>query len=145
MLNYKTIENKEWSSIINQADFSTVAKPLTVHCPIQPPQSPDWVYVDRALTAKRFRVLRGLDGKHPDTPGIRQRHEMIYVQFALDEPAFLPDYHYSAISYADELVPAVQVDYFAWDLYYRFHYYCQRVNGSQSMGLGGHVHVAATA
>lgn len=133
MLSYSTINDLSWKRILQNKAYDLRSKPLTVHCPIQPPHSRDLVYVNRSLVAQRLRVLPGLDQKKPETYPIIRNQEMFVVQFALDEPAFLPDYNYSTLEYADDLAPIVRAEYYAWDLLYRFEYSCRRINDLQSL------------
>ena len=107
MLTYSSIDNLDWDRIIKTKAFDLRSKPLTVHCPIQPPHSRDLVYVNRALVTQRLRVLQGLDQSKPETYPQIHSEEMFVVQFALDEPAFVPDYNYSKLSYIDSLAPIV--------------------------------------
>ncbi len=133
MLNYPTIDNLDWDRITKTNAYDLRSKPLTVHCPIQPPHSRDLVYVNRSLVTQRLRVLEGLDQSKPETYPIIRNEEMFAVQFALDEPSFVPDYNYSKLSYLDSLAPIVQGEYFAWDLYYKFQYSCRRISESQNL------------
>lgn len=133
MLSYDSIESLSWDSISKAPPFEVRSRPITVHCPIQPPHSRDLVYVDRALVASRRRVLPGLDQTSDQTHQQLLEHETIVIQFAFDEPAFIPDSNYSKLQFTEKVAPIIKADYFAWDLLYTLHYSCSRLSDTQSL------------
>ena len=47
-MTYRDIQNQPWSQILAEAEWKW-PPPVTVHLPIQPAHSPDFVHVDSAL------------------------------------------------------------------------------------------------
>lgn len=89
---YKTINNRGWADILYQNHVGP-QPPISVHVPIQPVHSPDFVHVDRALNAVRRTVAQNADGQnHEAVLGLRKM-ECLIVHFAWDtlcEIEYLP-------------------------------------------------------
>lgn len=123
MLTYPEISQTTWDDLLAH-DWGGYTPPLTVHLPIQPVHSPDFVHVDCALNAMRRRVYPRVSSREPERIREIQKLPTFIVQFALDDPPFVPDLHRTRLSLAEGRFPVAQAEYFAWDLLYRFEYAC---------------------
>ncbi len=125
---YAEVAAKPWAQVLaeNSVDWTP---PITVHLPIQPLHSPDFVRVDRALNVMRTPVLAG-QSVHDLRPA--RAVEDLVVQFALDDPPAVPDWHYSTLTLAEGRYPVVHGEYYVHedDLRYTFDYACPPVEGT---------------
>jgi hypothetical protein len=129
---YATINQLSWNEIL--ADRGPeLAPPLTVHLPIQPAHSPDLVHVDCALNASRRIVVPGLSTKNVQACQAAQEMETFVVQFAIDDPPFVPDYRRSKLALADNRHPLAHADYFLADMLYQFDYHCTAIDAEQNV------------
>ncbi|MDD2486176.1 MAG: hypothetical protein PHO05_06475 [bacterium] len=120
---YSSINRKSWNRILADNE-NKWPSPLTVHLPIQPVYSPDFIHVDSALNVCRRRVYPSLSvHERHDWERISQTETML-IQFALDIPPFIPDFRCSQMMLAEGRYPIVQTDYFARNILYRFEYFC---------------------
>ncbi|MHB9132413.1 MAG: hypothetical protein ACYDBB_15190 [Armatimonadota bacterium] len=129
---YTTVQQKSWLQILAE-DGYTWQPPVTVHLPIQPVHSPDLVHVDCALNVCRRRILPGLSVTEKSEAA--ENRETCIVQFAFDDPPFVPDYRHGKMSLADGRYPLAHAEYFSsgHDLHYAFDYFCTRVDDQQSL------------
>lgn len=128
---YATINRDSWAAILADRGEGYVP-PLTVHLPIQPVHSPDFIHVDAALNVCRKRVYPKLSFS-PEVHKASQSHETFLVQFALDNPPIVPDMHASRLSLAEEKFPLAHASYFASGLLYEFEYFCRALDERQSL------------
>lgn len=130
---YNTINTLRWDEILRH-DGRAWQAPLTVHMPLHPAHSPDWMMVDAALNVSRFRVLPDQStGMSAEAVASRQNLESVMVQFALDDPPFVPDFRCTGIDLEGGRLPIVQAWYFAADIKYAFTYYCRPLDDRQSL------------
>ncbi|MBN1341581.1 MAG: hypothetical protein JXQ73_02825 [Phycisphaerae bacterium] len=131
-ITYANINEKSWNQILADNAFQW-RPPYTVHLPIQPAHSPDFVHVDAALNVCRRRVLPNVVLHDRESYARARRQETFIVQFALDDPPFIPDFHCSRLALAEGKYPVVTADYFAYDLFYQIEYACCPVDDGQSL------------
>ncbi len=128
---YCGMESKKWAEItaLNERRYSA---PFSVHLPLHPPRSKTFVYIDCAANAYTLPVLPDIQ---TGAPGLKERLagvETMIVQFAFDNPAFVPDFRLSRIELAEGRHPLVKLSYYAWNLLYQIEYLCSRVDENQN-------------
>ncbi|MCC6579222.1 MAG: hypothetical protein IT440_02185 [Phycisphaeraceae bacterium] len=138
---YSVINGKTWQRLLRENTFD-YQPPLTVHLPIQPIHCPDWIHVDPGLTVCRRRVYPNMSSNDVESCNNVRKKDTLLVQFALDDPPFVPDFHFGKVSLEDGYNPVATVEYFAWDIRYRFRYYCVPVGKSRQCILWIHGMVA---
>lgn len=126
------IQSKTWDRILRENGYAW-QPPLTVHLPIQPAYSPDFVHVDCALNACRRRMFPGMRTRDPESDRRRAECNVLTIQFALDNPPFIPDFRQTKMRLLENRLPVVHADYFAWNLFYEFEYFCHRLDDRQSL------------
>lgn len=109
---YATINRDSWATILADRGESYVP-PVTVHLPIQPVHSRDFIHVDAALNVCRRRVLPKLSTSDGAGRKAAQEMETFVVQFALDDPPIVPDMRASRLSLAEGKYPLAHASYFA--------------------------------
>ncbi|MDD3926039.1 MAG: hypothetical protein PHT33_05220 [bacterium] len=129
---YKEAELISWNRLSSD-DLGGYQPPLTVHMPIQPLHSPDFVFVDCALNVSRRKVLPELSVFDIESRAAVKAMECMFLQFAFDNPPFVPDLRRSQMSLAEGKYPVVQAQYYAWDTLYSLEYFCNRVDDVQSL------------
>jgi hypothetical protein len=127
---YATINAQSWETIVAD-DRRRYSPPLSVHVPIQPVHSRDWIHVDCALNVCRRRVFPA----PVDSPSLRaaQEHETFIVQFALGEPPLIPAASLSRLSLAEGKYPLTRAEYRLGDLLYEFEYFCCPIDQRQNL------------
>lgn len=120
---YRDMPGKTWTGILGETEFEWVP-PRTVHLPIQPVHSPDFIHVDCSLNVCRRRMLPGLSVTDPhwQTKAWQQLETML-VEMLPANPAFAPQGQACRFSLAEGRYPVVTAEYFA-DVLYRFEYFC---------------------
>ena len=94
---YKNINAKSWDQILAE-DTLKWKPPYTVHLAVQPVHSPDYIHIDCALNAILRRVFRNVTmADYRKTAN----QETFIVQFAFDDPPFVPDFKKGKLSLAD--------------------------------------------
>ena len=129
---YANINAKSWDQILSENTFQW-RPPYTVHLPIQPVHSPDFIHIDAGLNVSRRRVTENVSLLDKDSYPAARRQETFIVQFAFDNPPFVPDFRQSALSLAENKYPVVIADYFAWDIDYQIEYSCSAIDNEQSL------------
>ena len=126
---YTNTNAKSWDQIL--AEDTLKWKPsYTVHLPIQPVHSPDYIHIDCALNAIHRRVFQNISfADYKKTAN----QETFIVQFAFDDPPFVPDFNMSKLSLANNRYPVVTGEYLALGMLYRIEYSCSAVDESQSL------------
>lgn len=129
---YATIDRLSWDELL--ADRGPQhTPPLTVHLPIQPVHSPDFVHVDCALNASRRRVVPGLSTSDKKSCQAAREMETFVIQFAAGDPPWIFDFRRAALSQAEGRYPVAHAEYFAADLRYEFDYSCAAIDPGQSL------------
>lgn len=129
---YATINRESWASILadNPAQY---APPLTVHLPIQPVHSPDFIHVDSALNVCRRRMIPKLSTSDPASWKAVRSLETFVVQFAVDDPPLVPDFRATQLSLAEGKYPLAHASYVLCDFLYEFDYFCCPLDERQSL------------
>ena len=130
---YNRVNEKTWADILSDNGFQWTP-PITVHLPIQPIHSPDFVHVDSALGVCRRRVLSRMSV----TESAKANEvEVLAVEFALGDPPFVPDYRHTTLRLVKGRYPVAQAEYYLsdCDLLHRFEYACGTVDGSRQSVL----------
>ena len=126
---YTNINAKSWDQILAE-DTLKFKPPYTVHLPIQPVHSPDYIHIDCALNAIHRRVHQNISfADYKKTANL----ETFIVQFAFDDPPFVPDFNLSKLSLANNRYPVVTGEYSANDMLYQIEYSCSAVDERQSL------------
>jgi len=118
---YPNIEKLSWDQVL-RGKPDQYQPPYTVHFPINPVGSPDFVHLDAALNVCRRRVFPGLSVREWDKYTEAGTRETLIVQFALDDPPLVPDFHHTQLSTNKGEYPIAQASYWAYDIYYRLEY-----------------------
>ena len=129
---YANINEKSWDQILSENTFQW-RPPYTVHLPIQPAHSPDFIHVDAALNVTRRRVTENVSLLDKESYPAARKQESFAVQFAFDNPPFVPDFRQSSLSLKENKYPVVTADYFAWDIDYQIEYSCSAIDEEQSL------------
>ena len=129
---FRTIKDRTWDQILRRQP-PLWQPPLTVHLPIHPAHSPDFLHVDCALNAVRRRQLPNMRTRDPESAARCAEYRALVVQFALDDPPFIPDIHQTRMSLVDNHWPVARANYYAWNLYYEFEYSAHELQGGQTL------------
>ncbi len=132
-LEYRNINDMKWEQIL-RSNCRTWQSPMTVHLPIHPCHSPDWVIVDSALNVFSLPVFAGMSEEDKEKRKKNgEKNELMVVRFSLDEPPFVPDARFSNISLLEGRYPVALASYYAWDIHYKLEYFCQPLDACQSI------------
>ncbi len=131
-LEYKNINDLKWERILRE-NCRIWQSPLTVELPVHPCHSTDWIMVDSSLDVGRLRVFPELSKEDAEKRKNRYKNEVMLVQFAFDDPPFVPDCRYTSIKLAEGRYPVAEASYFAWDMHYQLEYLCQPIDERQNL------------
>lgn len=129
---YATINRASWAAILADRGEG-LATPVTVHLPIQPVFRRDFIYVDSALNVARQRVIPKLSTRDPASWKAGQSLETFVVQFAVDDPPVVPDFHSSRLSLGEGKYPLAHVSYYLCDFGYELDYFCCPLDERQGL------------
>lgn len=129
---YANINAKSWDQILSENTFQW-RPPYTVHLPIQPVHSPDFIHVDAGLNVTRRRVTENVSLLEKESYPAARRQETFVVQFAFDDPPFVPDFKQSVLTLEENKYPVVTANYFAWDIAYQIEYSCSPIDEEQNL------------
>lgn len=129
---YPLLNQKSWSQILEEETYKW-SPPRTVNLLIQPVHSPDWLYVNPSLAVSRRRVTENVSAT--DSKKVREAtgQEDLVIQFAFDEPAFMPDFRLVNFKLKENKYPIVTADYFANDIYYQIEYFATSLSSRQTL------------
>jgi len=129
---YSTINQKTWDQILRRNGYHW-RPPFTVHLPIHPAYSADFVHVGGGLDVCRRRVYPGMSTR--DLNLGRQLHEMEtwIIQMALDDPPFVPEFRLTQLSLHQNRYPIARASYYAYDISYALEYFCCPLDAGQSL------------
>jgi len=129
---YCGMESKKWAEItaLNERCYRA---PFSVHLPLHPPCSKTFVYMDCAANAYTLPVLPDVKTGAPGLKEMLAGIETMIVQFAFDNPAFVPDFRLSRIELAEGRYPLIKLSYFAWNLFYQIEYFCARADAGNNV------------
>ena len=122
---------KSWDEVIQLNEREWPA-PYSVHMPLHPPLSENFIYIDCALNAYTLPVPSKLQTGMDNLQEILNNIETMLVQFAFDEVPFIPDFRLSQIELHEGRFPVVKASYFAWDMLYEIEYFASRVDDKQN-------------
>ena len=118
---YSNINAKSWGQILAE-DTLMWKPPYTVHLAVQPVHSPDYIHIDCALNAILRRVFRNVTmADYRKTAN----QETFIVQFAFDDPPFVPDFKLGKLSLESNRYPVVTGEYSAMGMLYRIRVFVQ--------------------
>ena len=131
---YTNISTKTWTKILRE-DCAQWQRPISVHIPIHPAHSRDFVHVDTAFNVCRRRNYPDLSCYDADAYKAVKDAETFAVQLAFDDPPFQPDFRLTDVSLDDGRLQVVKLAYYAWDIYYEVEYFCVGVGDSGQTAL----------
>ena len=82
----------------------------TINLQIQPVHSPSWVYVNPSMAVSRRYVPTDLTNDAEKIKAAQTQDDML-LQFAFDDPAYLPDFNLTKLSLKDNRYPVASADY----------------------------------
>lgn len=117
---FLTLANQSWPQLLEEKPFR-YAPPRTINLQIQPVHSPSWVYVNPSMAVSRRYVPTDLTNDAEKIKAAQTQDDML-LQFAFDDPAYLPDFNLTKLSLKDNRYPVASADYYANDVYYHITY-----------------------
>lgn len=129
---YAGINRDSWAGILTDKGEG-YTPPLTVHLPIQPVYSRDFIHVDCALNVCRRRIIPKLSTDNPASWKAARTQEGFIVQFAVEDPPLVPDFRATQLSLAEGKFPLAHADYYLCDFRYEFDYFCCPLDERQSV------------
>ncbi len=129
---YPLLNEKSWEQILAE-NTCQWRPPYTVHLLIQPVHSPDWIYVNPSMTVSRRHVTENVSSTDPEKRKEANSQKDLVVQFAFDEPAFIPNFRLTNLHLAENKYPVATADYFANDVYYRIEYAAVALDSQQTL------------
>ncbi len=127
---YPNIEKLSWDQVL-RGKPDQHQPPYTVHFPINPVGSPDFVHLDAALNVCRRRVFPGLSIREWDKYMEVGTRETLIVQFAFDDPPIVPDFHHTRLSTIKGEYPIAHASYWAYDICYQLEYMVMPIGDTQ--------------
>lgn len=128
---FSDLNSKSWLDLLETKEFQ-YRPPYTINLLIQPVHSPSWIYVNPSMAVSRRYVSTGLTNNVEKTLAAQHQEDMV-MQFAFDDPAFMPDFHQTKLSLTDNRYPIASADYFANDIYYRIEYMVTSLDDTQNV------------
>lgn len=132
------INSKSWERLLME-DRYTWQPPQSVNMLVEPLFSPDQIFVNPSLVAYRGRIPEGVSSQD-STRFMAESQPDLTVQFALGDPAFMPDYRQTGLRFEDNRYPVVNASYYADNILYEFTYASTRLDADQTI-LDIHVQV----
>lgn len=135
---YPLLNEKSWSQIIEENNFKW-RPPYTINLLIHPLHSPDWIYLNPSMVVSRRHVNRNICTTNVEQRKMAESQEDLVVQFAFDNPPFIPDFRLTNLSLVDNKFPVAIADYFANDIYYKIEYAATALDDDQvllSLNIG---------
>jgi hypothetical protein len=121
------LEQKSWNEVINLNEREWQSS-YSVHFPLHPSGTENFIYMDCALNAYTLPVVPGLKTRTEGLLDVLNSIESMIVQFAFDEVPFVPDFRLSKIELEEGRFPIVKASYLAWDLLYEIEYFASRLD-----------------
>lgn len=125
-MKYSEIENQSWGKVIRQNERKW-RSPYSAHIPLHPPFSDCFTYADCAFNVYTLPLvplsLYECDRHGELIDGI----ETMILQFAFDDPAFVPDFRLTRVELENGYLPVVNISCYAWDMLYEIKYYCESI------------------
>lgn len=133
------LNSKSWERLLMEDQY-TWQPPQSVNMLVEPLFSPDQIFVNPSLLVYRGRIPEGVSSQD-STKAMAESQKDLSVQFALGNPAFMPDYHQTKLCFEDNRYPVVHASYYADNILYELTYASTRLDERQTIL---DVHVKAT-
>lgn len=130
---YSFLNNKSWSEILEEKDCFQWQSPYTVNLLLSPPHSPDWIYLNPSMVVSRRRVIKNVSSSDVVKKTAAETQEDLVVQFAFDDPVFIPNFRLTNLSLEKDSYPIATADYFANDIYYEVEYMTTSLDERQTL------------
>jgi len=128
---FSDLNSKSWLNLLEAKEFH-YRPPYTINLLIQPVHSPSWIYVNPSMAVSRRYVSNGLTNNVEKTLAAKCQEDMV-MQFAFDDPAFMPNFNLTELSLKDNRYPIVSADYYANDIYYHVEYMVTSIDEIQNV------------
>lgn len=128
---YPTLNEYSWAQLIEAKPFK-YTPPYTINLQIQPVHSPSWTYVHPFMGVTRRYVSEDLVNNIEKTEAAHKQDDML-LQFAFDDPAFIPDFRQVNMHLKDNRYHVPSTDYYANDIYYHIDYAMTALNSTQNV------------
>lgn len=125
------VKGMSWEQILEDKPFEFRPQ-YTINLLTQPVHSPSWIYVNPSMAVSRRYVPTGLTNNVEKTEAAHHQLDMV-LQFAFDEPAFMPDFNMVRLHLADNRYPVATAEFFTNDIYYTIEYSVCRLEGFQTL------------
>ena len=132
------VNEKSWGQLLMEDNY-TWRPPQSVNMLVEPAFSPDQIFVNPSLVVYRGRIPEGVSSQD-STRIMAETQQDLTVQFALGNPAFVPDYKQTELRFEQNKYPIVHATYFADNLEYQFIYSSTHLTGNQTL-LDIHINV----
>lgn len=129
---YPRLNEKSWSQVLEE-DMQKWSSPRTINLLVQPVFSPNWIYVNPSMTVSRRHVMENVSTTDAEKREKANSQEDLVVQFAFDDPVFVPDFRLTNLSLEENRYPVVRADYFANDVYYEIEYMATALDAQQTL------------
>ncbi|MGV8137094.1 MAG: hypothetical protein AB2L20_17920 [Mangrovibacterium sp.] len=128
---YRYVNNLTWHQLLEANRFK-YRPSYTINLQIQPVHSPDWIYVNPSMVVSRRTVTENAVESAEKLLAAQTQEDMV-LQFALDDPAFVPNFRLTNIKLKENRYPIATADYYANDLYYRIQYTVAPIDETQNI------------
>lgn len=129
---YPLLEKKSWSQVLEENEYKW-HPPYTINLLIHPLHSSDWIYLNPSMVVSRRHVIRNISSTNFEQRKKAESQEDLVVQFAFDNPPFIPDFRLTNLRLAEDKYPVATADYFANDIYYKIEYAATVLDDSQTL------------
>ena len=113
---YEEMKNWKWADIMAELNRE-VKLPLSVHIPLNWPESHKLVMCDCAMNAYTLDTP-GLNTSITGDSLIRQLQRTTLFSWAFGDPAFVPDFRQTVLRRAFGGLPIIEIEFSAWNLIY---------------------------
>ncbi|MBR1926994.1 MAG: hypothetical protein IJ840_04495 [Bacteroidales bacterium] len=125
------VNEKSWGQLLMEDNY-TWRPPQSVNMLVEPAFSPDQIFVNPSLVVYRGRIPEGVSSQD-STRVMAETQQDLTVQFALGDPAFVPDYKQTGLRLEQDKYPVVHATYFADNVEYKFVYSSIHLAGNQTL------------
>ncbi|MFA6567449.1 MAG: hypothetical protein WCS96_04490 [Victivallales bacterium] len=135
-MKYSEVESLSWLEMTDNNslfNFGGALPPMSVHYPVNPPGSRDFIHVEPSFTVCRKRVYPNLVAGGEGTREFVGKIETLAMQFAFGESPFVPDPRRTVVKSAVRGYPLPHLEYRAGNLKYSFKYACAAIDKLQSI------------
>ena len=91
------------------------------------------IYLNPSMVVSRRHVIRNISSTNFEQRKKAESQEDLVVQFAFDNPPFIPDFRLTNLRLAEDKYPVATADYFANDIYYKIEYAATVLDDSQTL------------